>query len=145
MNAVVYTDASHCQNTNISTCGFLIIYKGKMIKHTVEIMSGFKTSTLAEAHAITQGLQYAFLLDQVSGITLYSDCKTIVDSINHFPNRNRTKFNYPELLDTRSIIVDFGIWMELKYVKSHSGDKYNTLVDKSCNKILKQYLKEQRA
>jgi hypothetical protein len=44
MNIVVYTDASHCHDTNIAACGFLVLYKGKLEKHTVNIVSGLKTS-----------------------------------------------------------------------------------------------------
>lgn len=137
MNAVVYSDASYCHKTDIAACGFLVLYNGKMIKHIVYWVSGLKGSIHAEIYALTLGLQFAFLINGVSGISAFTDCKTIV-------NRRQIKERYRDLDITLRIIKAHQIYFNLHFVKGHATDRYNTMIDRSCNQQLKEYLSKHK-
>lgn len=136
MTAVVYTDASYCHKSDVGACGFIVILNGKMIKHEVELVSGLKTPTNAEIHAIVSGIQYAFLIKNVRSITVNTDCKTTV------VNRKGRK-QYKELNETIQIIKEARIGFSIFYVRGHSENRFNNIIDQSCNASLRKYLKEQ--
>lgn len=133
MEAVVYSDASYCHKNDISACGFLVIQYQRIIKHQILIVSGLKTPTRADAWALTTGIQYAFLLDGVRHIAAYTDCIAVVRAKTY--NKK-----YTDLTITIEIIQDHQISFKLHHVKGHSTNKYNIMIDKSCNSELRKYL-----
>lgn len=133
MTVTVYTDASFSKEHGISTCGILMLSAGKILRHDVFILSGIFGIHNAEIWAVTYGLQEAFLIQNVSKILVFTDHKAII-------TRVKQKSKYKELDETLQIINEFGIAVEINHVYAHKGNKYNNMVDKSCNSALKDYV-----
>jgi ribonuclease HI len=134
MTVIAYTDASHCHITGVSACGFVVLVDGHIIKHEVLLIHGLDGSQAAELYSIVHAPQYCFMLDGVRSIRLKTDCQTVV-------NRVKRKKKYQELNDTIEMIQEYGIFVSVSFVKSHSKCEMNNLVDNSSRKQLREYLK----
>jgi len=139
MSVIVYSDASYCHKSKIAACGYLVIYKEKIINHSVELLSGLSDIGVAESYALAKGLQFCFLLD-VKCIEAFTDRYSLVQLKQASSVRPSTRKRHKEYFETIEMITDYGIEVKISYVKGHSGNIYNTRVDKSCNKNLKKYL-----
>lgn len=135
MELIVYTDASYCFHSDIAACGFVVVKDREIIKHEVIMVAGLKTPTNAEIFSIVSALQYSFLVVGVKGINLNTDCKPIVTA-----RKKRKKFL--EMYDTIDIIREYGIGVTINFVKGHSNNWYNNLIDKSCITQLRKYIKQ---
>lgn len=135
MTVVCYTDASYRKEYDIAACGYCVRVFGKMVKHCVEIIYNIGGPGHAEVYAIVQAAQFAFMIKGVEIIIIYTDYQGAVDG------RKRGK-KYDELRKTIEMISDFGINIELIYVKAHSINKHNNLVDRECRANLRKYIKE---
>lgn len=133
MTATVYSDASFCYKTDVAACGFCAIVEGKLIKHQVQLVANLGTPAICEIFALTEAIQFAFLIPGVTKIVAFTDYEPIL-------TRKKTRSKYEDLDITIEICRESGISVSICHVKGHSGDKYNTIVDKSCNKSLKKYL-----
>lgn len=144
MRVIAYTDASHCGVNKVSACGFIVLFNGKMIKHEITFLGDINSTQYAETFAIVNALQYCFLLDGVSEIKICTDCLAAVHCFNTMRRslrKRRIVFN--EMIDTLEEIMNFGIFVEMEKIKSHSGNKFNDFIDQSSRHQLKKYLKTQ--
>lgn len=139
MIVVAYTDASHCHKNNVSACGYCVLVNGKMVKHEVTLVGGLRVSDQAEAYAVTAALQYAFLIQGVKSITINTDWRTVTTM-----KEWRLKKYFTELYDTIEIIREHRIGLTLTYVRGHSNNELNNLVDKSCLKTLRQFINQNK-
>lgn len=135
MTIELYTDASYNNRFDISSCGFLVLADGKVIKHDVITILGLRNIGVAETWALTHGLQHCFMVKNVEKITAYTDHKTLI-------TRVKRKLKYRELDDTIEMITDWGIELKINHVYAHKGNFYNNKVDNSCNKELKKYVRK---
>lgn len=133
MEVTVYTDASHDRTNKIAACGYCILVNGVLVKHTVYFIGEIYKIDAAEAFAVELALQYAFLMEGVTGIKVFTDHLAIIT------RKKERNIRYSELDTTIEIINEHNIWVRFCHVKAHNGDKYNCLVDKSCNKALKEF------
>lgn len=137
MEVVVYTDGSHDTDTHIAASGFIVLHGTKSIKHEVTLLDGM-TAFHSEIKAICLALQYCFLLKEVSHIICYTEITTV--AYGKIGIKSKNPF-IDELIKTVEIIKDFGVEIEFRYVKAHSGDRYNSIVDISVRKALRDYLR----
>jgi len=135
MTVVCYTDASYRKEYDIAACGYCVLVKGKMIKHSVVLVSDIGGPGHAEIYSIVQAAQFAFMLGGVKSIIIYTDYQAAVDG-------SRRGLRYKELKETMEMVRDFGVHIELNFVKAHSTCKHNNLVDKQCRHNLRKYIKE---
>lgn len=142
MNALAYTDASHCHITGLSACSFAVLVDGRMIKHEVVLIANCNRSGDAEVYAACLALQYSFLLPGVKRIQLNTDYLPL--TWIRRTRRDKKHQNTAEFLDTLEIIQDHGIVLSISHVKAHGNDKINNLVDKSSRTQLRKYLKDKR-
>lgn len=117
----------------------------RTIKHTAEVMEGISDIGVAESYAMAQGLQWTFMLQSVKCVVAYTDRQSLVNLSMTKKIRLHTRKRHKEYLETIAMFQESGIQLTINYVKGHSGDKYNTMVDKSCSKFLKTYLKKKAA
>ena len=136
MTVVVYTDASHSDQRNISACGFVLVIDKISIRHCVVLVEGLGKPSSAEQFAMAQGLQAAFMVNGVTEITLNTDHKVTVEKIR-YPKRYKKRLLH-ELAETIEMIKETGIHLTFLHVKAHRGNYFNNKVDESCNKALKK-------
>lgn len=143
MEVVVYTDASVCPTTKYAACGFIALRGTKSIKHEITLMSSIWSSKCAEYKAVSFALQYCFLLNGVKEIILYTE----MDHIVNWSFTEKQKRYYPyiqEIVDVCEIIREHGVEIKFMYVKAHSHNRYNDIVDKSVLKALRDFLKQRQ-
>lgn len=133
MTAIVYSDASYSYKQDISACGFCVLVDGALVKHQVQLISGIGATHKAEIFALVCAIQFAFLLNGVTEIKAYTDYLSVI-------TRKSKKLIYRDLDETLGMCLENGITVTIDHVKAHSGDEFNTLVDKSCHSNLKKYL-----
>ncbi len=133
----VYTDASYNEKLDIASCGILVLVNKKIIKHEVVSLLGLGTVSNAEIWAVVHGLQYCFMVKDVSKIYAYTDHKTIL-------TRRGKKLKYRDLDDTIEMIADWGIPLKLIHVYAHRNNFYNNKIDQSCRQELRKYVKQFR-
>jgi ribonuclease HI len=133
MTVTLYTDASFDHHSKSAACGFCLLIAGKLVKHQVLLVGNVEKPCDAEIFAITQAIQCAFLLPGVTKISAHTDYLPIL-------TRKKRRWRYAELDETLNMCAENNILVAITYVKAHSGDKYNTLVDVSCRQNLKKLL-----
>jgi len=141
MTVVCYTDASYRKEYDIAACGYCVLVKGKMIKHEVLLVSEIGGPGQAEVYSIVQAAQFAFMMEGVKKILIHTDYKSAVDRKNRH-RMNKKCERYKELKETIEMITDFGVQIELFFVKGHSTCKHNNIVDKGCRHNLRKYIKD---
>lgn len=144
MTVVAYTDASHCHKTKYAACGFVVLKSCQLIKHQVTLVENMKSAQDAETHSVIEALQYCFMIKDVKTIILYTDYLPTITR----KDKDKKRL-FPELYDTVEMIKDYGIQLQMRHVRGHSGNEYNEMVDRSCRKYLKRlvrryYIKKQR-
>lgn len=137
MTLVCYTDASYCSSLNVGACGFTVYRAWQLIKHDILLVGNIGSIKYSEAFAMSAALQYCFLKEGITGILLFTDQ---IDARSR--NDRKAKFQYKELNEVIDIIEEHGIWVEIKYTKAHTKDKFHNKVDKSCNTALREYRNE---
>jgi len=137
MTVVVYTDASYDKEKDIAACGYCVLVNRKLIKHQVLFLSGLGKVSQAEILSIVKALEYSFLVNGVSKIIVNTDYESIV-------KRVRAKKGFEEFDATMEIIKEHDIEVQLNHVRAHKGDRFNTLVDRSCLYGLREYLEKQK-
>ena len=137
MTVTVYTDASHCQRTDIAVCGFAIVVNDVLVRHQVVIISECKTSGDAEFYAATLGLQEAFMQKDVLNINLMVDFIAICFFKNAYKAKKKPRAH--EYSETIKMIVEEGIGLSVNHVKAHNKNVYNNKVDLSCRNTLRKY------
>lgn len=143
MTVTVYTDASFNHVHKIAACGFFAFENDKPLKHEVVLVAPIKDSALAEVYAMTEGLQYAFMIKTVKHIVLYTDHLPTIERLQ--TRRGKSSARMKNLFDTIEMIRDWGITIRVAHVKAHSSCSQNNKVDKSCKEALRQYLKQNHA
>ena len=135
MTVVCYTDASYRKDFDIAACGYCVLVGAKMIKHEVVLVSDIGSPANAEIYAIVQAAQFAFMINGVESIIIYTDYKAAVDG-------KKSGNKYKELRETIKMVLEYGIKIELVFVKGHSTNKHNNLVDQTCRFNLRKYINE---
>lgn len=135
----VYTDSSFDHNKNIAACGFVIISDSKCIKHQVFLIGGLKNSTHAEGYAIYLGVKESICFSP-NHIDIYTDCQTLVNRKKGGQKKKRKKTN-PEWDIWIEVLKTSNITHSVKWIKGHSSNEFNIMVDKSCRKHLREYIK----
>lgn len=125
---IVYTDGS-CDNIQYPNYGgwaYLVLENNEII----EQKSG------NEIHTTNNKMELTAILNAVSVLPFGSEVEIITDSkycIGLLSNQYNPKTNI-EYLDTFNCLVDDkNLRVSFKWVKGHSGDKYNEIVDKLAN------------
>jgi ribonuclease HI len=72
MDYTVYTDASHVAHRNIAAAGWIILIGWREVCFQAHLLDGV-TSSQAEAYAVSESLQWCFLRDDCSSVTIYTD------------------------------------------------------------------------
>lgn len=140
MTVTCYTDASYSHEKNISACGFCVLVGGKMVKHEISLVEGLGGPGQSEVYAITAALQYAFLMEGVTGIILHTDFMPIITR-RHDKKRTgnrRPKLDYQDFYDTVEVIKEHNIWIRITYVNAHADNWVNNLVDEACRQNLRK-------
>jgi len=139
MTVEVFSDASHSSQTFVAACGYVVLSDKVVVKHEVSLLGNVKSVLLAEFKAAIFGLQYAFLLEGVVKIILYTDCLAIVQYWQKARVKRKRIF-VVEFLETVETILDFEVEVECVHVRAHANNKMNNFIDKSCRNQLRKYL-----
>lgn len=136
MRLAVFTDMSQNHIHHIAACGYFILLNEKEIKHDIYLLDKIIHTDYAEIKSICLALEFIFLtLDEsILYIDIFTDSKNIIKKKN-----GKFFVQYKKLIKKFN---DKNIQVELKYVKGHSKNKYNNIIDESCRKYLREYLKE---
>lgn len=138
MKIKIYTDASFDHSTKYAVVGYVVLVDGKLKKHILYDYAGILNPTHAELMAIIIALQDVFELYDPHKIILYSDClpafplrkkQTVVKQLSEYRQ---------DLDDTIEVIRDHGIEVGILHVAGHSNDKYNTMVDISVRRRIRE-------
>lgn len=125
----IYTDGS-CDNIQYPNYGgwaYLILENGNII----EQRSG------NDIHTTNNRMEMVAIIESLVELPKFSEVEIFTDSeycIGVFSNKYRAKVNldlieqFKELVDNKQLDVSF------KWVKGHSNDKYNAIVDNLANK-----------
>ena len=135
----IYTDGACSGNPGPGGWGAILLYK----EHKKEISGGLKTTTnnQMEMTAVIEALK---LLKKESNLTLYTDSKYVMDGITKWifswkKNGWRSANKKP--------VKNLELWQELDrqvkrhtiewvWVKGHSGNHYNELVDELARRAV---------
>jgi ribonuclease HI len=137
MTVNVYSDASYCDKNKIGSCGFVIINKGRIIKHQVTIISNINNSSDSEVYSAYLGLIEAYGIKEIKQVRLFTDAQIVVAILN---GRVGTKIKnkiYDELKEVSKAYSEMDIILKVQKVRAHSNDKYNNKIDISVRKHLR--------
>lgn len=135
MEVVVYTDASHDNSSKIAACGFIVLKDGQLKKHEIAIVGNLLRSSDSEIYSVIHSLEYAFLIDGVSKIIVYTDHQPIT-----IKGAKIKGAAYVRLRQTINIIKEYKVRVVLTHIKGHTNNKWNTLVDVECRMALRKHL-----
>jgi len=125
IEAVLYCDAS----VKAGFCGIglcLLDLNGNLIKKQSRRLSDRgKNNTEGEAAAIIEGIKLA-QKHGFSSIRIYTDSKSLVQVANRGKGGTKMTRKFVKALSTLKNLIAISI----KWVKGHSGQKWNTLCDK---------------
>lgn len=139
MIVLLFSDASYDHNLDIGSCGFMVRKDDHdLIIHRVTTMSGVGNVGLAEIMALTDGLQYAFMLQGITHIFAHTDYMNIL-------SRKKANGRFKEIDETIEMIKDYGIGLSISHVYGHRKNKYHNIVDQSCRKELRKYVNQHKA
>lgn len=143
-NVRIYTDGGCYPNPGNGAFCVIVIYNEQE-----KLIAGYRPNTTnnrMELLAVVVGLS---VLKQPCNVTLYSDSKYTVDTINswiygwHKKNWMRSKTHPVKNLDLIQKIWELihihkvnAVW-----VKGHNGNHYNEKCDRTCSKMMKEKLK----
>ena len=131
-HAVVYTDGSCSPNPGPGGWGFISIHP--MGDYYMSDGEEKTTNNRMELMAIIEALQFHAYAEH---ITIYSDSKLSINCAKGLWKRKKNKDLWA-IYD--SVVKDIKItWVK---VKSHSGDKYNELVDKLAKSAMRENSKK---
>lgn len=126
---VIYTDGACSGNPGNGAWGFLIVRgESAIIKAQKELNT---TNNRMELQAIIEAVRHA--VKHVDEVTIYSDSKYCIDCYNRW--KGNWQIRRMEMgtknVDLWDVMFSFeNIKINFKHVKGHSGDKYNTIIDK---------------
>lgn len=141
MILVAYTDASYCQNSKIAISGHYVLLGGTLYKHDLYVISDVDFSTYAEVMSVVLTMDLCMSIPGLKSVIIYTDCDALLKTKRKEKNKSFVDLRL-EFDKKKSIIESMGIIFQLRHVKGHSGHKYNTLIDVSCRKCLRLWLKK---
>lgn len=124
----IYTDGS-CDNIiypNYGGWAYLILEDGNII----EQRSG------SDIHTTNNRMEMTAILESLLELPYESEVEIITDSqycIGSFSNKFKSKLNLDLINQYRSIVKEKNLDVSFKWVRGHTGDKYNSIVDKLAN------------
>lgn len=133
----IYTDGACLGNPGPGGWGAILLYK----EHQKQI-SGSESDTTNNRMEITAVIQALKLLKGNPQITIYTDSKYVIDGItnwirgwkkNNWRNANRKPVKNSELWQELDSLVS-NHQIEWVWVKGHSGNHYNEIVDDLARK-----------
>lgn len=138
MKLVVYTDVSCSNIYNLSACGYWITENTLVLKNEIKIIEEFRTD-VAEMNAICLALEdiYSSFYVEIKVIEIKTDCLNLIDGWEK--NKGNKIFKNFNVLKRKFNQIHTKVY--LQYVKGHSGDDFNTLVDIQCRFELREYIK----
>lgn len=142
MILVLYSDSSYCQFNRIAACAYIVLQDKKIIKNQVTIMGEVKNSTEGEFIAATLALQDGFLVNDVTELILFTDCKSVVyffESRMYALSYRKREEICREFRETVNVINEFGVKVSVRYVKGHGTSQYNKMVDRNAIEVLRKY------
>lgn len=144
----IYTDGSCVPNPGFGKYGFVAVIEDKEKNET--IVNEFcksesnTTNNRMEMKAIVSALEYAINLKEK--VTIYSDSQLSVDTYNKWMDKWhafgwKRKKNSLNKSEVKNLDVVQELWIlkskakhcELKWIKGHSGHKWNDYVDHLVN------------
>ena len=136
----IYTDGSSRGNPGPGGYGIVMLYKGQR----KELSQGYRltTNNRMELMAVIKALE-ALKNDKID-ITIYSDSKYVVESIEKGWIWNWEKKNFKKKLNSdlwkKFIPLHKKFKIKFKWVKGHSGDVENERCDELANKAQEKEL-----
>lgn len=133
---IIYTDASYDQNSTVAACGFVILIDKKIHCHNVYLVSGIPKSSDAERYAIILALKDLPQTRMFDVVIVNTDHMACIHNLTIRKGGIDTEFK-----KAVGRIKKKGVQILIKHVKGHSGNHFNSLVDKSCHKELRKFVK----
>ena len=136
----IYTDGSSRGNPGPGGYGIVMLYKGQR----KELSQGYRltTNNRMELMAVIKALE-ALKNDKID-ITIYSDSKYVVESIEKGWIWNWEKKNFKKKLNSDLWKIFIPLYkkfkIKFKWVKGHSGDVENERCDELANKAQEKEL-----
>ena len=136
----IYTDGSSRGNPGPGGYGIVMLYKGQR----KELSQGYRltTNNRMELMAVIKALEA--LKNHKINITIYSDSKYVVESIEKGWIWNWEKKNFKKKLNSdlwkKFIPLHKKFKIKFKWVKGHSGDVENERCDELANKAQEREL-----
>ena len=135
MKTRIYTDGGCFPNPGRGGWGFVVVQNGKEI-HRGSGKEKFTTNNRMELTAVIKGLEYV----NKKNVVVYSDSRYITDAFNKHWVDSWVKTGFKN-----GTIKNMDLWMRLmllneklaptfKWVRGHSGDKFNEIADRLASR-----------
>ena len=132
----IYTDASYDRDSGFCGYSFLIL-KNQRIIHEFSGLAFANSSFNAELFALTSALEYLYNARKTNAnkisVQIFVDCLSITQKKRVKPTGD-LMFQYLEFLRTKFKAS------EITWVKGHSVNHFNKLVDKRARKMLREHI-----
>lgn len=147
MLITLFTDASHCRETNLAAYAVWAKANGRVVRHVGMLRERVAGSDLAETMAVVNGIHIALTALQPepgSKIIAQTDCITAIVALGREAKKGKTRRKFAGIRTAYlAAIAAAGITVELRHVKGHKGmvtprNAVNTWADRECRRLMRQ-------
>lgn len=141
MKIEIYCDGSCEPNSGEGTWGVAVIINGELF-HSEANHEKHTTNNVMELYALNYALTLA--MEFAAPITIYSDSEYSIKCITEWcykwkAKQWRIKKNTRVIAEANEKYDMIKDRVQVKWVRSHSGNKWNEFVDQLCNKVRRQH------